>query len=576
MAKIIQLDIKNYRGIKDLSLSFLPKQSLICLIGRGDVGKTTVLEAISSVLSSNWNLSFYDTDFYDCNVNKDIEISASLIDFPETFLLDNKFGLYVRGYDTKKQEILDDVTNVFTDEIIPVLTIKLLVDKSLEPQWTVSSNRDQEDKPISSSDRERLNCYMISDFVDRHFSWNKGNPLYAILKSTNSNIELQNENIIIQCLRDAKLAIDRNGFNSLDQATNVVIEQAAMLGLNIFDTKTTLDSRELSIKDGRISLHENSVPFRLKGKGAKRLASIAIQSAIIQIGGIMLIDEIEQGQEPDRIVQIARSLKENGVGQIFITTHSREAICELGAEPLLLLRKDELTDDILDEQLNWDDDKLQSTVRACPEAFFAKKIIICEGATEVGICRALDNWRKSKKMSSMSFQNCAYVDGKGNTLIDRVNKINEVGIRTALLCDSDCTEVNKLKSNWRGEGIAIIDCDNELSIEKQVFQDLPWAAILQAVDYVIRSQKKTEDALIASLKEKFPNKEKFPENWRISDTKEMRMTLAHASISKDKEWFKSIYQGEALGEIIFKFFDNMEPTTHLKQMLSNLSKWVDE
>jgi putative ATP-dependent endonuclease of the OLD family len=576
MTKIIQLGIKNYRGIKDLSLSFSPNQNLFCLIGRGDSGKTTVLEAISSVLSPNWNLSFYDTDFYDCNVNNDIEISASLIGFPDSYLSDNKFGLYIRGFDTKTQKIIDDViSNNFPDEIIPVLTIKLIIDKSLEPQWVVSNNRDQEDKPISSADRGHLNCYLISDYVDSHFSWNKGNPLYALLKSTASVDESQNNNIIIECLRDAKKEIDKMDFAHLDEATNLVKEGAQILGLNISNIRTTLDSRELSIKDGRISLHESSIPFRLKGKGAKRLASIAIQATTVQSGGIMLIDEIEQGQEPDRIIQIARSLKENSVGQIFISTHSREVICELGAEPLLLLLKNEFNDEIIANQLTIDDEKLQSTVRACPEAFFAQKVIICEGATEVGICRALDGWRKSKHKPPMSFQNCAYVDGNGKNLIFRVNAINSAGFKTALLCDSDPSEVNDFKSSWKNNGVAIFDCESDLCLERQVFQDLPWITILELIDYVIKVHKKTEESLLDSLKEKFSDKKRFPENWKISDTPEMREALAKASLVKEKEWFKSIYHGEALGDIIFKYFDNIEPTTHFKKMLMALSTWVD-
>ena len=60
MTKIVNLKIKNFRGTKNFEHSF--NQELICLVGRGDVGKTTILEAISCVLSSSWNISFYDTD----------------------------------------------------------------------------------------------------------------------------------------------------------------------------------------------------------------------------------------------------------------------------------------------------------------------------------------------------------------------------------------------------------------------------------------------------------------------------------------------------------------------------------
>ena len=44
----------------------------------------------------------------------------------------------------------------------PVLTIRLFVDESLEPKWTITNTRQQEDKPISGSDRALLNCYASS------------------------------------------------------------------------------------------------------------------------------------------------------------------------------------------------------------------------------------------------------------------------------------------------------------------------------------------------------------------------------------------------------------------------------
>ena len=374
MAKITHLDIKNYRGIKNLQLNFNADQTLICIIGRGDSGKTTVLNAISSVLSPNWNLNFFDTDFYNCDHSKNIEIIASLINIPEKFLSENKFGLYIRGFNTQNNTIVDDVTlGDLSEDLIPVLTIKLIVNSSLEPQWVVTNSREQEDKLISGADRAHLNCYMISDYVDSHFSWNKGNPLYAILNATNSDEASNNDNIIIRYLREAKEEIDKNKFENLDKATNLIKSQATELGLDISSINTTLDSRELSIKDGRISLHENSVPFRLKGKGSKRLASIAIQSVLVRNGGIMLVDEVEQGQEPDRVKQAVRSLSEHRAGQIFITTHSRDTVTELGAKPLLFLLKDKETDDIEQRLFDCSDEDLQKTIRACPEAFFAKK-----------------------------------------------------------------------------------------------------------------------------------------------------------------------------------------------------------
>ncbi|MCP4370577.1 MAG: AAA family ATPase [Deltaproteobacteria bacterium] len=571
MAKIIHLDIKNYRGIKHSSLKFKADQNLICLIGRGDSGKTTILNAISSALSPSWNLNFYDTDFYNCDHNENIEITVSLTDIPEIFLSENKFGLYMRGFKIQNNTIVDDVTlEELNENLIAVLTIRLTVGKSLEPQWVVTNTREQEDKPISSADRAHLSCYMISDYVDRHFSWNKGNPLYALLKSTNSDEASDNDLIVIQHLRKAKEEIDKNDFGSLNKATTLIKSQAAELGLDISKASTTLDSRELSIKDGRISLHEVSIPFRLKGKGSKRLASIAIQSVLVHNGGIMLIDEVEQGLEPDRVKQAARSLNGHHAGQIFITTHSRDAIAELGSKALIFFLKDNNTDNIEIRYFDYSNEDLQKTIRACPEAFFAKKVIICEGATEVGICRAMDKWRKNKSLEQMSFNDCAYVDGTGNTIVQRINEINEVGIKTALFCDSDLSTINEEKPQWRANGVSIFDCEDTLCLEQQVFKDLKWDGVKCLLQY---AQNKHSDSFDTAFSDYISNP---IESWHDTPVLRSKIISEFSGGSSGKKWFKAIHHGEALGEIVFKHVDETEHVTHLKTILTGLSDWIDE
>jgi len=576
MAKIIYLDVKNYRGIKDLSLEFKLDQDLICLIGRGDSGKSTILDAISSILSPIWNLNFYDTDFYNCDHKNDIEIVISLIDIPEKLLSENKFGLYIRGLNKQNGEIIDDVIlEELSEDITPVLTIKLTVDTSLEPQWVVTTTREQEDKPISGADRAYLSCHMISDYVDRHLSWNKGNPLYALLKSTNPDKASDDHNVVLQSLREAKEVIDKNGFGNLDEVTALIKSQAAGLGLNISEVSTTLDSKEISIKDGRISLHENAVPFRQKGKGSKRLSSMAIQSVLVRNGGIMLIDEVEQGLEPDRVKQVVRALKEHHAGQIFMTTHSRDVITELGSEPLLFLLKNKKTDDIEKRFFDLSHEDLQKTIRACPEAFFAKKVIVCEGATEVGICRALDKWRRNNNNPQMSFKDCAYIDGAGRTIMQRVDEINKAGIKTALFCDSDREDINEKKQLWKAEKIDVFDCDDKLCLEQQVFKDLAWVGVKELMDYVLLHHKKNvEQSLIDSIKAKYSDNKNFPTNWKDSDNNEMRDALG--SSAKTGEWFKAVHHGEAMGDIIFKYLEQINNSAHLKTTLEGLSRWIDE
>jgi len=573
MARIIELDIRNYRGIKDLSLKFGIEKSLICLIGRGDSGKTTILDAISSVLSPSWNLSFYDTDFYKCDHVEEISIRITLIDFPKKMLSENKYGLYVRAYNKSNGELHDDVAiDGMSDLLVPALTIELIVDGTLEPKWFVVNERDQENIKISATDRALLNCFMVSDYVDKHFSWNKGNPLYALLRSIEPTGSTEKNNVVIQSLREAKKKIDENDFSSLDEVTNRIKTEALELGLDISGASTTLDSRDLSIKDGRISLHEELVPFRLKGKGSKRLASIAIQSVLVRDGGIMLIDEIEHGLEPDRIKQTVRSLQQHHAGQVIITTHSRDAITELGAEPLLFLLKGKKTDSIEVRHFSEGDEELQKSIRACPEAFFAKKVIVCEGATEIGICRAMDKWRRQLGKEQMSFRDCAYVDGTGNNLVSRTREISGC-MDVALFCDSDDTTVNAAKSTFD----RVFDCENDMCIEEQVFKDLSWSGVTNLIDYVVNNHKNGDiQPIKQSVSDKYLLSDQFPEDWQNSDTQEMRKAIAGAATVKKKEWFKAVHHGEALGKIIFEHFDDLDESSKLKNSLSGLSSWVDE
>jgi predicted ATP-dependent endonuclease of OLD family len=96
---IIELNIKNFRGIKSFNHIFGEKQ-LVCLVGQGDSGKTTILEAISLALSPTWNIPFCDNDFYLKNIKDPIQIEVS-VKIPETFVLETKFGL-ICGFGIQK------------------------------------------------------------------------------------------------------------------------------------------------------------------------------------------------------------------------------------------------------------------------------------------------------------------------------------------------------------------------------------------------------------------------------------------------------------------------------------------
>ena len=97
--RLMSIEINNFRGIKHSVIIFPRDSRIVCLIGAGDSGKSTLLKAIEWVLWPSWSLLATDTDFYNCNVNQSITITASISEVPEVLLKDDKFGLYQRDFE---------------------------------------------------------------------------------------------------------------------------------------------------------------------------------------------------------------------------------------------------------------------------------------------------------------------------------------------------------------------------------------------------------------------------------------------------------------------------------------------
>jgi AAA15 family ATPase/GTPase len=559
MAKIHELKINNFRGIKTFSTKL--GKDFVCLLGRGDSGKTTILDAISFVLSPSRNLYVYDSDFYKGKVNDPIRIEVSLLDIPEKFIKEENYGLYIRGLDNDG-EIQDELLH----DHETILTIKLEIKKDLEPQWCIINNR-QEPVPISEWDRAKLNVFKVSDYIDRHFSWSKGNPLYSILKEVKPSDD-EKSDVFMEAFRGAKEKIDQDSFVRFNNVTEQVKNISSNLGVDLSEAKTTVDFKDVSIKESKVCLHDGDVPLRLKGKGTKRLISIAIQKILVQYGGIVLIDEVEQGLEPDRVKHLVRSLKKDNLGQIFITTHSSEVITELEADDLIIVNNN-----IGNVTVSAPDQNFQDIIRACPEAGYAKKVIVCEGKTEIGICRALDVYRKTDNKEYMSFKHCIYTFGGGHSFTERAIKLKNLGLKVCVFCDSDDNALKPTKEELEKLDITILDCNSGNAIEQQILQDLPWDGVIKLIDYVIKNKDTTEDQLKESIKSKYG--ENFPDDFRNSDSLEMRKAIGEASLVKDKEWFKRIDHGEFLGDTIFNYFEKMNDKK-IKEQLGALSNWIDE
>ncbi len=549
MSHINRISIKNYRGIKSLTQDFGDERFII-LIGRGDSGKSTILSAIYAALSPAWNMVFSDLDFYEQDTTNPIEIELGLNELPKEFLKESKYGLYLQN-DLSGQVEPKDLT----------ITIRLSVDDTLEPHWTVKSRAesDIDDKPISGTDRALLAVNFITDYTDNQFSYNRQSPLYALTKSNiNSNTTI--ERVKSQLIRSMADAIDEKQVMPLNAPLESLRQTAEMLGLTVYDLHAQIDIKENPYTGNSIALHEGPLPYRLRGKGSKRLMSITIQSELTKQGGIVMVDELEQGLEPDRIVTLVRALKKTSAGQVFITTHSLNVILEANWNNLFILNKG-------DECLHRVNEELDACRRTNPQALFAKKIICCEGKTEQGFIRAIDAWLQKTHQTSFSAKGVVLVDAKGgDNMYSYSVMLKSLGYDTGVFADDDTASLESAKGRAINSNVQLFLCEEGNCLERQVIMDLPWEKICE----IVNCDQEDFPHKNINLSADFLNRLNAAST--LQAQKEMREEIITFSVSKGKEWFKHIPGGEFLGRIVMTSYENMQDA-HLKSTIKNLLNW---
>lgn len=571
MAKLEHLRINHFRGIENFEQRF--DTGITCIIGRGDSGKSTILDAIAYLFAQSWSIRLNDSDFYSCDTSQPIIIEGTVTGFPEEFL--KKYDNHLRGI-TPEGVIVEDMESPDAVEAEPALSIRLTVGKDLEPQWTVVSYNGVEPTVIKAVDRGELNVFAVSDYTDRHFSMNKGNPLYSLYKQLNGTAFEDTDNAVLDVVRNAKAAFDAKVGDSFDAVIGKVKEIAGQLGITLNEMKAMLDHRDIAINENKVSIHEDGIPFRLKGKGSKRLLSLAIQLALTEPSGVILIDEIEQGLEPDRVMHLVNVLAKKTDRQIIITTHSNNVMVEIPCSSLYVMRNGA-------RGLLHVAGDLEGCIRKMPEAFFAARVLVCEGATEVGFCKAINTKRIAEGRISASCKGVCFADGTGNNLAAYAPGFRELNYPTALFCDSDAKDINEKKSEFREKGVEVIDSEDKFSIEEQIFKDVSWDTVKELIPLAIQKmievdEKTPEDAeqSVFDCTNSFLNNSMTDkQGWYDNESPELRKALGKTAKKGTMEWYKRQDYGEKMGNVIMAHYGELAEGCRLKEEIDIISNWMD-
>jgi putative ATP-dependent endonuclease of the OLD family len=135
MAQIRKLEVRNFRSIR--LLTWFPTTGVNCLVGPGDSGKSTILDAIDLCIGARRTIQFTDADFTDLKVDEPIEITITLGALSDRLKSLDAYGLFLRGFNAANGEIEDEPEA----GLETVLCLRLTVEADLEPVWTLVSDR---------------------------------------------------------------------------------------------------------------------------------------------------------------------------------------------------------------------------------------------------------------------------------------------------------------------------------------------------------------------------------------------------------------------------------------------------
>lgn len=549
MAYIRRLEIRNFRSIK--TLDWAPSAGINCLIGPGDSGKSSILDAIDLCLGARRSAGISDTDFFGLNVTGPIVIAVTLGGLPDELLSLDAYSDFLRGYDAATGQIEPEPRA----DIETVLTLRMEVASDLEPTWLLYSERAVEqriERGLSWKHRGSLAPARIGSYASMHLSWSRSSVLNRL---TEERPELGAE--LASAARDARTGFGNQAGAQLADALRVVTNTAADLGVPVGQAQALLDAHVVSIGDGAIALHNAAgIPLRSLGTGSSRLLVAGLQRQAAQAATIALVDEVEYGLEPHRLKRLLDSLgaKDPVIPlQVFMTTHSPVALRELSGHQLFIVRGQGARHEVLSAGTAAD---VQSTLRNDPEAFLAKSILVCEGASEVGLARGLDQYGVELKHPSFFALGGAYVNAGGSTAdlcLERGLVLRGLGYRVMVLIDADKPPSPALVAKLTAAGGDLLTWRTGRALEDELFMSLPVAAVDTLVMYAI--ERMGREVVEEHIKSKSEGKrtlesietERAAMGAYLVPTREL---LGRAARVSRNGWFKNVSAYQHIGRTI--------------------------
>ncbi len=367
--RIKNLTISYFRGFK--LLNWKPNPNFNLIVGGGDNGKTTVLDALALLFSPSNAVVLSESDYWLNNTDQEFCIEA-VVYLPDTEELANqpKFNWPWEwdGDDAVLIPIDEQVDNIQT----PVYKFRVRGTSELELIWEIVQPDDSVNH-LSIGIRRQIGIVKLNsdESNDKDFRLVYGSSLDRLIgdNALRARIAQQMSEIDVQDKLSDK---GKAALGDLDKSMGVETLPVD-LKLGLTGGKGISIGSLVGILADKQGVY---LPLSRWGTGTKRMAALEVSYASGKNTGFVVIDEAEKGLEPYRQRKLMDKLQE-GRAQTFVTTHSPFVINSLKDVGLWHMGFDGKIGKL-------DRDKIHNQLRCDPETFLAKSVVIGEGYTEVG------------------------------------------------------------------------------------------------------------------------------------------------------------------------------------------------
>lgn len=435
--KISKLTLNNFRGYKDVSVEF--DENFNVIIGKNDIGKSTILEALEIF----FNNEAVKIDIDDKNVHVDEPLMSIQVSFrPEDkeytidtvptdlnseFLLDGDGFLTIKKeWDCSKDKLSASslktyiVANYPSVFAVPLISMKITDLKKVLDDYSEKLDIKEVKKNKSSSIRQSI--YAVEDTnrlqiknipIDKEDGkkvWDSLKadlPLFFLFQSDRANKDSDKE------VQDPLKAITKTAISQLEEELEAVKEQirikAEQLGNRTLAKLKEMNpeiadvlSPQMTHKawDSLFSFSFNcddGIPINKRGSGVRRLILLNYFRAEAERKNaedrnvIYAIEEPETSQHPDWQVELFNAiveLSENPNTQVLITTHSPSLAGLVCTDNILFINRRAEEIEVIQGKAN-NFEEIANTLGLLPDVSISidnigvKAILCVEGPTDV-------------------------------------------------------------------------------------------------------------------------------------------------------------------------------------------------